>query len=126
MKTRQSFFVRMIASGVICCLFCLGGCGTAANLRANGQHDPYLEGQANYIHFRNFDPDTKPPREKMVYGGVKYDLYLNEVYSHGSDIYPVYGWFALCDVPLSFVADTVALPVTLLSQTQASPESATE
>ena len=54
MKTRQSFFVRMIASGVICCLFCLGGCGTAANLRANGQHDPYLEGQANYIHFRNF------------------------------------------------------------------------
>lgn len=106
----------------ICWLLCCCGCGTVANLREHGQRDPYVEGKANYIHFRGLDPGLKPPSSKTVYGGVRYDLYLNSIYSHGSDIYPIYGWFALCDVPLSFVADTAVLPLTLLKQSSTTSE----
>lgn len=126
MPTHPFSFRSTIAWSASCLLLCFGGCGTVANLRANGQHDPYVEGKENFIRFRDLDPSTKPPQRKTVYGGVRYDMYLNEIYSHGSDVYPIYGWIALCDVPLSFVADTVALPVTLLSQSSTRSESDSE
>jgi uncharacterized protein YceK len=122
MPSPQTFCWKTFTRFASCGLVWLSGCGTFANLRTNGQHDPYLEGQANFIHFRGLDPDVKAPAVKSAYGGVRYDLYLHEVYSHGSDVYPIFGLYALCDLPLSLVADTVVLPVTLLSRSPASSE----
>jgi uncharacterized protein YceK len=82
-----------------CLLFGVSGCGTFDSLVVE-----------------RFSDDPRPP---SVYSGVKFDV-ETAAWSFDSDqstirplLGPVGGCFAIVDVPLSAIADTVVLPITV-------------
>ncbi len=123
MQTRNDLLRTSTLMTAIVCHFCSSGCGTVTNLRDKGDHNsPYIFGEQNAHLFPGLDPNLRPPPPQAVFGGVRYDLFLHTVCSHGTDVIPLNGMAALCDVPMSLVADTAMLPVTVWKSSQSPSE----
>ena len=76
------------------------GCGTVKCLTSSGQWNPLYQ--------------TKPPPSNAVYGGARWDLKDNPSDIAFWDLMNDIQRFL--DLPFSFVADTVVLPYTLISE----------
>jgi uncharacterized protein YceK len=86
-----------ICLGIASGLFLASGCGTIQSIKLDNRTEPTKD-----IH--------------VLYGGVHYDCQMMDPPSSGGwELPPSYCFFpfALIDLPLSFVADTVMLPYTI-------------